>query len=756
MPISPQAIQRDKDNARIAKECAHTALRNSSVNVFIDDITGTYSKINKELRSQYNSDQRSLIAIYEQSFHAMAEVTTVHENGRTNHFLWYANENTTTTKIIDDIIIVSWTHPGFQRAITDDLNKSCDINDPRYNLTEITPLARARFQAVFPEIVGIYDPGGHVGQIEKVAMTTGLKAVKLYMTKDQVDAFVSKMKGVLFVTGAPGSGKTTVAFQRMRFLFDEGEKRIGIEHSPENSKVFLANENLISHSKDLLEKHLHISSSIVSLIKSFVEEYLDDAWRFKHDALFLSHDIPNTLQRRAREAFFSTCSVDDMKKCWKEYERQITERISAVPHSEWAKLQYRRIEQRDALMGLVSRLDEFAKRQQKGPLSSLPLSSEVNMDRLYRHCSRQYDNLRNVLTRSEVEEFDGLFLKWLYFVYDPIECLTKYFGNKTREGEIRIRQGTGSRINEELIIRQILEDWEKRRYRRQEIAWLAWLLRFVLPTMEDPKDRFREMPYAYSPVSGKQGPWQHIVIDEAQDLSVVEASLLSSFVVRDGALTISADFRQVVSPVHGMMNLDAFRIGCNLIGKTDDFMQFPFTKNMRQSGQIGKFLRGFYEKAFGELPPFMANEEMSGPKPQLHLMTYVIFAQTIRKMLNVFREKKVTGSMAFLQVNEDEDEMIRYRKMLEKENISIAPIWASDSSDGTMVTTSIERIKGLEYDICFVVGLEKVENTMLNFNINRAYVALSRPAHRLYMFCEHIPRLLHGINNDLYEVFDTR
>ncbi len=757
MSIPSQTIQRDTKNAKIAMESAHDKLRNTHGQKFIDDITGFYTTANKQRWSHYSAEQKSLIAICENPFHAMVEINTFHENGRTNHAMWYANEHTSTTQFFDDdIIIVPWTHPGFQIAITEDLNEKHEVNDPRYRLSGIKPLARARFQKVFPVIVGIYDPGGHVGQIEKVAATTGLKAVKLNMTRDQVNAFISKMRGVLFVTGAPGSGKTTVAFQRMRFLFDEGETRIGVEHRPENSKVFLANENLIKHSKDLLEKHLDIPPSIVSLIKNFIEEYLDDAWRFKHDALLLSRDIPNALERRAREAFFSTCSVDDMKKCWKTYELQIAERLSTASQSEWGTLQYRRIEHRESQSKLIGRLDEFAKRQQKRPFSSTPTSSEVSMDRLYWHCSRQYDDLRKELTRPDVEEFDGLFSKWLYFVYDPIECLKKYFGSKSNEGEIRIRQGTGARLNEELIVRNILEDWEKRRYRREEIGWLAWLLWFVLPTTEDPKDRFREMPNAYSPISGKHGPWQHIVIDEAQDLSVVEASLLSSFMLRDGALTISADFRQVVSPVHGMKNLDAFKIGCNLIRNADDFTQYPFTKNLRQSGQIGKFLKGFYEKVFGELPQFMANDEMNGPKPQLHLMPYVNFAQTIRKMLNVFKEKKVTGSMAFLQINEDEDEMIRYREMLEKENISLAAIWASDSDDGAMITTSIERIKGLEYDICFVVGLEKAENTMLNFNKNRAYVALSRPTQRLYMFCEHIPGLLHGINSDLYDVFDAR
>ncbi|MGD9976161.1 MAG: hypothetical protein AB7S77_24145, partial [Desulfatirhabdiaceae bacterium] len=346
--------------------------------------------------------------------------------------------------------------------------------------------------------------------------------------------------------------------------------------------------------------------------------------------------------------------------------------------------------------------------------------------------------------------------KWLYYVYDPVTCLIRYFGSKTHEGGLRIRRGTGARVNEAFVIQQILEDWSNRRYRREEMAWLAWLLRFVLPTTKEPQDRFLSVPNAYSPVLGKYGPWYHIVIDEAQDLSVVEASLLSSFVMRDGALTIAADFRQVVSPVHGMTNPDAFRFGCNLLIQTDEFTRFPFTRNMRQTAQIGRFLRGFYEKAFGELPQFMTNESMTGPKPQLHLMPYHRFAQTIQKMLNVFRKKNLSGSMAFLQINEDEEELMRYRGMFEKENIRLAPVWESFSSQGDLVTTSTERIKGLEYDICFVTGLEKTDHTSLNFNINRAYVALSRPTRRLYMLCEHIPALLHGINTDLYDVFDNR
>ena len=41
---------------------------------------------------------------------------------------------------------------------------------------------------------------------------TGLKAVKLNMTPDQARAFISRMSGLMIVTGAPGSGKPRSPF----------------------------------------------------------------------------------------------------------------------------------------------------------------------------------------------------------------------------------------------------------------------------------------------------------------------------------------------------------------------------------------------------------------------------------------------------------------------------------------------------------------------------------------------------------------
>lgn len=758
MDIPEQVLIRDGKNAQAAQKRAHEKLRHSHPHIFENDISGTFTELNRNSISNFNSEHKSLVSVRNNPFHAMVHVNTELRSGASRkNVIWYAHENTNTTLVLGEVVILPWTHPGVQIALTEDLEDAYEVDDHRYKeLIEIMPLSRARFDKVIPEIVGIYDPGGRVGDMKYSEPRTGLKAVKLQMTKDQVRAFISKTKGVLFVTGAPGSGKTTVALQRMRFLFDLGDQQKIVEHTPDRSRIFLANQNLIEHSKVLLEKQLEIPSNILSLVSHFIEGYLDDAWRNKNGALLLAQPIKDHFLRRGREAFFSTCSVDDLKGCWNIYDEQIVERLAEVGGAEWANFDLPSTRQVDAVGKLRLKIEAFAARQQKRRPAADPFSSEVRMDRLYQNCVREYEDLRSQMVRNDTDRFDGLFLKWLFYVYDPLQALAGYFGSRKHEGALRIKRGTAARVNEETVTDQIFSDFGERHYRREETAWLAWLLRFALPSQADPKNRFREVPNAESPISDKYGPWSHVVIDEAQDLSVVEASLISSFVMRDGALTIAADFRQVVSPVHGMENPNAFKIGCHLVSQADDFKQFPFTKNMRQSGHIGNFLRGFYAKAFGELPPFLANDEMSGPKPQLRLMSNVNFAPTIRNALNTFKKAKFVGTIALLQINEDVDEMASYREMLEREQVPLAPIWDCNSTDGRLVTTSVERIKGLEFDVCFVIGLEDAENTTINFNRNRVYVALSRPTQRLYMLCEQFPGLLHGLSDELYEVFDAR
>ena len=167
-------------------------------------------------------------------------MTTPNKDTRANHVL--AVDGT-------KINVLAWTHPGFQKGLAGELEEWVNFRRTGLAITGVRPLARARFTQTAPAVAGLYDPGGRVdGAIQPPGpAAAGLKSVKLDMTPEQVEAFIARMDGMLLVTGAPGTGKTTIALQRIRFLFDQQELRERGEHvpyAPDLTRVFLASDNL--------------------------------------------------------------------------------------------------------------------------------------------------------------------------------------------------------------------------------------------------------------------------------------------------------------------------------------------------------------------------------------------------------------------------------------------------------------------------------------------------------------------------------
>jgi hypothetical protein len=171
---------------------------------------------------------------------------------------------------------------------------------------------------------------------------------------------------------------------------------------------------------------------------------------------------------------------------------------------------------------------------------------------------------------------------------------------------------------------------------------------------------------------------------------------------------------------------------------------------MRQSKQIGRFLQGFYEAAFSERPTFDVSASVEDRKPQLIIAPPQDHALRIKQMVSVLRRSAVVRSVALLQINEDEQALEKLRAELETANVLLAPAWAASGTG--LLTTSVERIKGLEFDACIILGLEDVETAALNFTLNRTYVALSRPARRLALICSGYPPLLRKVDKSLFDV----
>lgn len=743
---------RDETNARLTRDAA--AARAPQVRQFKperDMVRGTSIK-QVAIAQAIDGDRLDLQRIAERPFDAMLEVEI---NGG-SPLLWYAHRDTSGNQSIAipengaEVRVLSWTHPGIQAGLSGVLGTTTSIKRAGYTIKSVKPIARARFDHVFPTVSGIYDPGGRVGEpVLATAASKGLKAVKLDMTPEQVQAFLNRMRGVMIVTGAPGTGKTTVAFQRIRFLFDQQNLRdpseLKVPYEPELTRVFLASRNLIAYSRALLRDELRVPADVVTHVGDFLRQYLDRVWQPKLDAR------PSTKKTtpeefRAREAFLNLGEVKDLHEMWQTLEKQVRSRLVLAADSDWKRHLTRA--GGDAARNandLVGALAKFS------PRASVDLQDSLcRMDAVWRLVRRPYEGCRLALSEGKREEFDDRFAKWLLHSYDPLDVLASHFSLHRDVAAHRIAAGTGALTDPIRVVDSAIDGWRKRTYGVAEVGWISWILRFALPEQSEPEDGFRAVPRAIARPNHKtERRWTHVMIDEAQDLSVQEASLLASMVHPNGALTVSADFQQVVSPVHGMTNGEALKCGLAIRDQAL-YTQYPFSRNLRQSREIGRFLASFYEKAFGEFPQFEAGPTETKFMPELYTGSDSRFAGLIAQLVNVLRARDDRGSAAILFIDEADDRMRRLRAALHTAGVHPSPVdevW----SERQLIMTTVERAKGLEYTTCVVIGLDDLERSSLNFWKNRAYVALSRPTTRLIMLCEQYPPILQHVRKDLFD-----
>jgi hypothetical protein len=192
-------IKRDGENAARLPEAAKAHLGKGAGFRPTSDMVRGVSTRQLDVAHGISASDRALAVIAERPFDAMLEAQVETRNG-VIEVLWYANKDIDQNQVITvdgrDVKVLAWTHAGFQTGLASALNSRQELKRSGLAIRSVAPQARAKFSQVTPAIAGLYDPGREVRDPAGAGIrAAGLKAVKLDMTPEQVQAFVARMNG---------------------------------------------------------------------------------------------------------------------------------------------------------------------------------------------------------------------------------------------------------------------------------------------------------------------------------------------------------------------------------------------------------------------------------------------------------------------------------------------------------------------------------------------------------------------------------
>ena len=217
--------------------------------------------------------------------------------------------------------------------------------------------------------------------------------------------------------------------------------------------------------------------------------------------------------------------------------------------------------------------------------------------------------------------------------------------------------------------------------------------------------------------------YDHIVVDEAQDVSPLEVHILNMH-SRNGEFTILGDLRQRLTPYRGVMNWQEMR----RVFPPEQSQRFDARHSYRSTAQItrlgNRILRRLPEQGEQPLP-----HEREGDPPTLHR------SNSVREMYAAIAERIVEGlteaqTVAVL-TRTSQDANYALRRLEEEEIDEAQALKANDVIESTLVVCPILLTKGLEFDMVLVAGVDAGSFTNTDMDKRLLYLATTRARHKL-------------------------
>ena len=250
-------------------------------------------------------------------------------------------------------------------------------------------------------------------------------------------------------------------------------------------------------------------------------------------------------------------------------------------------------------------------------------------------------------------------------------------------------------------------------------------------------------------------PMTHAVVDEAQDLTQMQALALRMWMDTRGVVTAVGDLRQALGDV-GLRQWDDLQLR--------KAKRAAFKTNYRQTWEIGRFIRHLHVDLFEEQPVWKPSTQLRGTKPRFVAVNKTTaLGKAAADEVSAIRKELRGATVAVVADDGLDDVLLTVFDALEEVGIDADIEPSQKLKNDTVLLLSAGATKGLEFDAVVYIGhASTLSNRMGGSGSedgygtldhkhrvarHRLYVALSRARNRLSIVTRGRPALLQSLSD---------
>jgi hypothetical protein len=545
------------------------------------------------------------------------------------------------------------------------------------------------------------------------------------------------------ISGAPGTGKTTVLIKRLsqktkpEFWTEQEKRRLSILADEEISWIFFSPCDLLkSYLKEALGKELlPATDDHVKVYRTFRQEVLRDIGIIR-----VGKKGHFRMSNAGRVGLLKTDKADTLIK--------LSKRFSKALRLRWSDIAAKAIH--EFAEGAITPIELFPS-QSNGEIARIIDSVLANVKDVLQEKSFQHDSLRSVIGTGERYSLLGSKLKRsmneakrigkhqdtiaIVSIISRLQGLTqKVVRNLSLIEMFRTIPGTFEQFrSEQDVAREFYRTSAAKEMRKPAISepemdiLLLECLRFIHAL---PKLSTGNTAGATSDIQSLASRFKVLVmVDEAADFSPLELACMELFARPDcGGVTISGDLMQRVTD-HGLRSWDEMSAVCR------PYKGKELETGYRQTAKLFNIATALSSQSTGERANFRSAYELREEDPPALLLkssgSKPVGPWLTERICEIFEiSNRHLPTTAILVPTSEDVEVISEEigDLLQENGLELE----SSSSGQALGDTarirvfSVEYIKGLEFEAVFYVGLDKMAEVHQELLEKYVYVGLSR------------------------------